>query len=75
MVFPVTTACRVMGVSRSGFYHWHHRPVSVRQQENERLQLAIRVAHRQARETYGARRLQAELRAMGFVAGRDRIAR
>ncbi len=39
------------------------------------MKLAIRAAHARARETYGTRRLQPELAAMGFAAGRDRIAR
>ncbi|PRP68654.1 integrase [Chromobacterium amazonense] len=63
-----------MGVSRTGFYDWRGRPPTVRQQENERLKLAIRAAHVQTRETYGVRRLKPELAAMGFTAGRDRIA-
>ena len=37
--------------------------------------LAVRAAHQRMRETYGAWRLQPELAADGFVAGRDRIAR
>jgi transposase InsO family protein len=37
--------------------------------------VAIKAVHRQSRETYGVRRLQPELTAQGFTAGRDRIAR
>ncbi len=37
--------------------------------------MAIKAVHRQSRETYGVRRLQPELEAQGFAAGRDRIAR
>lgn len=48
---------------------------SVHSQEDERLKVAIRAAHKRTRETYGARRLQPELAADGFIAGRDRIAR
>lgn len=47
----------------------------MRQQENEKLKVAIRAAHKRTRESYGSRRLQVELAAEGFVAGRDRIAR
>ncbi len=68
-------ACRLLKVSRAGFYDWRRRPPSARQQENERLKLAIRAAHGKTRETYGVRRLQPELAAMGFTAGRDRIDR
>ncbi|OHX10217.1 hypothetical protein BI347_20645 [Chromobacterium sphagni] len=39
------------------------------------MKVAIRAAHAKTRETYGAHRLQPELAAMGFEAGRDRIDR
>jgi putative transposase len=73
--YPISLLCRVLGVSRSGFYDWIKRPLSSRAQFDERLKLAIQAAHRRTRETYGSRRMQAELKAEGFVAGRDRIAR
>lgn len=73
--FMVRVMSRVLGVSRSGFYDWLKRPPSARAQEDERLKVAIRATHRRSRETYGTRRLQPELAAEGFVAGRDRIAR
>lgn len=71
----MVVACRVLEVSRSGFYDWRGRPPSKRAQEDERLKVAIRAAHTKTRETYGVRRLQPELAAEGFVAGRDRIDR
>jgi transposase InsO family protein len=73
--FPVDVMCRMFDVSRSGFYAWLKRPPSARAQEDERLKVAIRGAHRRSRETYGVRRLQPELASEGFVAGRDRIGR
>lgn len=71
----MAVTCRVLEVSRAGFHDWRGRPPSKRDQENERLKVAIRAAHAKTRETYGARRLQPEWAAMGFVAGRDRSAR
>lgn len=73
--YPVALLCRVFGVSRSGFYAWLERKPSERAQTNERLKVAIKAVHRQSRETYGVRRVQPELMAQGFSAGRDRIAR
>lgn len=73
--FPVQAMSRLLGVSRSGFYAWQSRKPSKRNQEDERLKVAIRVVHRRSRESYGVRRMQPELRADGFTAGRDRIAR
>lgn len=73
--FPIQMMCRLLDVSRSGYYDWLCRKPSSRSQEEERLKLAIKVAHKRTRETYGAKRLQPELAADGFPAGRDRIAR
>ena len=73
--FPIEIMSRVFDVSRSGYYGWLDRKPSARAQENERLKVAIRVAHKRGRESYGARRLQPELAADGFTAGRDRIDR
>ena len=66
---------RVFEVSRSDYYDWLKRNPLIRAQENEPLKIAIRVAHKRHREVYGARRLQPELAADGFTAGRDRIIR
>ena len=73
--FPVKIMSRVLGVSRSGFYAWLTRDPSQRAKEDERLKVAIKAAHKRTRESYSARRLQPELAADGFIAGRDRIAR
>lgn len=67
--------CRVLEVSRSGYYAWRHRRHSKRAQENARLEVAIRAAHVRTRQTYGPERLQAELRDDGFPAGVGRIKR
>ena len=75
LYFPVKAMSLLFCASRSGFYAWLGRKPSQRAQEDERLKVAIKAAHKRSRETYGARRLQPELVADGFVAGRDRIAR
>lgn len=73
--YPIKVMSRVFEVSRSGYHDWLKREPSARAQENERLKIAIRAAHKRCRETYGTRRLQPELAAEGFIAGRDRIGR
>jgi transposase InsO family protein len=73
--FPIKVMSRLFKVSRSGFYAWCERPPSHRAQEDERLKVAIKAAHKITRESYSARRLQPELAADVFVAGRDRISR
>jgi len=67
--------CRVLDVSRSGYYGWmQHKPLN-RKQSDERLKLEIKVVHARSRETYGTRRMQTELADDGVVIGRERLAR
>ena len=73
--FPVALMCRVLAVSRSGFYAARHRPRSARARADERLRLAVRVVHRRSRRTYGSPRVHAELEATGIRVSRERIAR
>jgi putative transposase len=54
-------ACRVLNVSRSGYYDWLGRPDSLRAQENELLLKQIRDIHKESRFTYGSPRVHAEL--------------
>jgi transposase InsO family protein len=67
--------CRLLGVSRAGFYAAMRRPPSARAQANQRLRLAIRTAYRASHGRYGAPKVHAELRAQGIPCGRHRIAR
>lgn len=68
--------CRVLGVSRSGFYAWCCRTPSSRWRANQQLGALIRSIHARSRETYGSPRIQAELRlAHGINCGRNRVAR
>jgi putative transposase len=58
---PVTTACRVLEVSTSGFYEWDTRPASDRAWDQAHLMHAIGEAHAASYGTYGHRRVHAEL--------------
>ncbi len=69
-------ACRVLTVSRSGYYDWLGRPVSLRQQENELLLKQIRQIHADSRQTYGSPRVHAELTlGLGLSINLKRVAR
>ena len=70
--YPVTLLCKVMMVSRSGYYSWCSRDISVRQQEYERLIPLVKESHRQSRRTYGARRIADDLTAPGEPCGRTK---
>ena len=72
---PVRLMCRVLAVSPAGFYDWLTRAPSARAVADERLMLNIRVAHDRSDETYGARRIQRELRDEGIAVSPKRVGR
>lgn len=67
--------CRVLGVSRSGFYAWLKRPKSKRAIANDRLLAEIRRAHRKSRNTYGSRRVHKQLLSESEICSKNRVAR
>ena len=73
--YPVRLMCRALDVSPSGFYAAQGRAPSARTQQDQRLRLAIRTAHRESHRRYGAPKIHAELRAQGLRCGQKRIAR
>jgi putative transposase len=58
---PVQMACRVLGVSESGYYAWRKRAPAARAIRHAWLTDLIREVHLASRRTYGARRVHAEL--------------
>jgi putative transposase len=72
---PVALLCRMLGVSRSGYYDWKGRPPSKRNLENDALTETIREIHERSRETYGSPRVHAELRTLGTRCSRKRVER
>jgi putative transposase len=73
--YPVPFVRRVLSVSASGYYSWRDRPLSKRDQEEMRLELEIKVAHKRTRQTYGPERLQHDLAEHGVKVGVCRIKR
>lgn len=73
--FPIALMARVLGVSKSGYYAWRHRPPSARAVADAALLKRVRTVHAASRQTYGAPRVHAELRARGERHGRKRVAR
>lgn len=73
--YPVATLCRMLGVSKSGYYAWRSRPPSKRTRQDALLTERIREIHSRSRETYGYPRVHAELRSLGVRCGRRRVAR
>jgi putative transposase len=58
---PVQLACRVLGASESGYYEWRRRAPSPRAVRHAWLTDLIAGVHTSSKETYGARRVHAEL--------------
>ena len=58
---PIEPTCRIVGVSVSGFYMWKHRKPSARSVRHAMVAEVIRQVHDESRQTYGARRVHAEL--------------
>ncbi|WP_407922145.1 IS3 family transposase [Carbonactinospora thermoautotrophica] len=72
----VSLMCRVLGVSRAGYYAWKNRGESRRQREDAALAEKIRAIHSGSRGTYGSPRVHAELRqGHGVRCSRKRVAR
>jgi putative transposase len=68
--------CRVLGISRSGFYAWVQRPMCRRRRFDLLLTSKIAAIHRRSRETYGSPNIHAELADdHGIHVGRKRVAR
>ncbi len=73
--YPISLLCRVLGVSRSGYYDWKDRPPSERDKVNAALTAKIREIHDRSRGVYGYPRIHAELGALGVRCSRKRVAR
>ncbi len=67
--------CRVLVVSRAGYYAWQQRPPSVHAQVDSQLRVAIRAIHGASRGRYGSPRIHRVLQAQQWRCSRKRVAR
>lgn len=67
--------CRLLKVSRSGYYDWHNRDESERSLQNRSLSRLIKRLHLESNGVYGARKIQRDLLELGEPCGRHRVAR
>jgi putative transposase len=73
---PVSMSCRLLGVSRSGYYAWAANAPSERALTDVWLIERIRAIHEDHRGVYGSPRIHADLRlAHGIRVGRKRVER
>jgi transposase InsO family protein len=75
LTYPVPLLCELLDVSDSGYYAWKSRRPSRRAQEEARLEVEIKAAHKRTRQSYGPERLQKELKDHGITVGVSRIKR
>jgi len=71
----VAAMCRVLEISKSGYYAWKNRRRSKRRKDDEVLGKKVKTIYWWSRGTYGAPRIHEELKAKGSAVGRKRVAR
>ena len=74
-VWPIVIQCRLLVVSRSGYYQWRRRPVSERAKRRESLTAAVRKIHVGHRQSDGSPRVPRELRAQGEAVNEKTVAK
>jgi transposase InsO family protein len=67
--------CRVLEVSRAGYYAWRARPLCERVKTDCVLTEKIREIQDEVKQRYGSPRMYQELRALGFACGKHKVER
>jgi transposase InsO family protein len=75
MKFPVEMMCKVLSVSKSGYYYWLRASPSNLWLENQKLGVLIKSIFETSYKSYGAPRIKSELEAMGYKVSKPRVAR
>ena len=75
LIYPIPLLCRILQISRSGYYAWLSRLPSQHARDEARLELEIKAAHKRTRQTCGPERLQKDLAVHGITVGICRIRR
>jgi len=73
--FPISRLCRLLRVSRAGFYASRARPKSAHHREDDRLRVLVREAHVRGRRMYGSPRVHLALRRQQVFVSRKRVIR
>src|SRR6478735_8136807 len=73
--YAVKTMCRLLNITRSGYYAWLKEPVSNRAQEDARLLRLIRASFVASHGIYGAPRVFLDLREAGETCSKHGVAR
>jgi transposase InsO family protein len=73
--FRIAAMCRVLQVSRSGFYEWLGRPPSAHALADQSLLATIRSVHVESHQAYGAVKTWKIMNQQGISCGKHRVAR
>ena len=74
--FPVVFMCRMLEVTRQGYYEWKKRPVSAHDQKDAELAARIRYLHQERHENRaGIERILWDLQEEGHVTSERRVRR
>lgn len=73
--FPIAPMCRLLGVTRQGYYAYAGRPPPSQRPAEVALRAEVARIHEQSRRTYGSPRVLAKLRASGFKVSKKRVER
>ncbi|QKJ98980.1 MAG: IS3 family transposase [Ignavibacteriota bacterium] len=73
--YPKGICCRILGVSRSGCYHWHRRRLLHRSLAETELLLKIKKHYQLSRGRYGLLRLTSSIRKEGMIVNKKRVYR
>jgi putative transposase len=74
-LFPLGVICRVLEVSRAGYYAWTRRPDSPRTRRRQELAAKIKAVHQENRGVYGSPRVHQALKANGESVCRNTVAK
>ena len=73
--FPLAVLCRLLGVSRSGFYAYCGRQARPGLDKDATLRRDLKRCHAESRGLYGRPRLVTDLRELGHAVGPKRVSR
>lgn len=74
-MFRLVRMCRMLGVSKAGYFRWRWQPESHRRCQDHSLKASIVAIHAQSRQTYGSPRVHRDLRERGTRVGKKRVER
>jgi putative transposase len=73
--YPIAMMCRVLRVSRSGYYAWRTRPESARAKIDRELTRVIKRVHAESKGVYGSPKVREDLKDEGYQYSRHKVAR